>query len=188
MFSRCSMELLKSSMETFGLNTTTAGSVRCTLGSEFGVNLSDRKAFIRDQIDSFLETCVQRTHNNAVTVEEEDDEKAIHEEASETLKLEDNKSKSEEEEESDGHRSKKRRSAINRSRVLNIFAILGGSVVEFRKSEEVASYLNGCCTFLVGMMGSRKTTVGKVLSEALAYSFVDRCGEGGFERKMGTSV
>ncbi|KAL7176083.1 hypothetical protein ACSBR2_029624 [Camellia fascicularis] len=42
-----------------------------------------------------------------------------------------------------------------------------------RKGEEVASYLNGRCIFLVGMMGSGKTTVGKVLSEALAYSFVD---------------
>ncbi|CAL5348658.1 unnamed protein product [Camellia sinensis] len=42
-----------------------------------------------------------------------------------------------------------------------------------RKGEEVASYLNGRCIFLVGMMGSGKTTVGKILSEALAYSFVD---------------
>ncbi|KAI7996422.1 hypothetical protein LOK49_LG10G01535 [Camellia lanceoleosa] len=152
---------------TFDLNTTTTGSVQCTLGSEFGVNLSDHKAFIRDQIDSFLETCVQRTHNNAVTVEEEEDEEAIHEEASETLKLEDNKSKSEEEEESDGQRSKKRRE------------ITLGTCCKF---------LNCKRTFLSGMMGSRKTAVGKVLSEALAYSFVDRCGEGGFERKMGTSV
>ncbi|KAL7247204.1 hypothetical protein ACSBR2_002173 [Camellia fascicularis] len=43
-----------------------------------------------------------------------------------------------------------------------------------RKGEEVASYLNGRCIFFVGMMGAEKTTVGKVLSEALAYSFVDR--------------
>ncbi|XP_052190226.1 shikimate kinase 3, chloroplastic-like isoform X2 [Diospyros lotus] len=41
------------------------------------------------------------------------------------------------------------------------------------KGEEVAPYLNERCIFLVGMMGSGKTTVGKVLSEALAYSFVD---------------
>ncbi|KAL7236664.1 hypothetical protein ACSBR1_019879 [Camellia fascicularis] len=99
-------------LQTSDLNTTTAGSVRRTLESEFGVDLSDRKAFIRDQIDSFLETRVQRTHNNAVAVEEEEEEEeeeeAIHEEASETLKLEDNKSESEEEVESDGHRSKKR--------------------------------------------------------------------------------
>ncbi|KAJ0085913.1 hypothetical protein Patl1_07944 [Pistacia atlantica] len=41
------------------------------------------------------------------------------------------------------------------------------------KGKEVASCLNERCIFLVGMMGSGKTTVGKVLSEALGYSFVD---------------
>ncbi|KAK9270046.1 hypothetical protein L1049_025619 [Liquidambar formosana] len=42
-----------------------------------------------------------------------------------------------------------------------------------KKAEEVASCLDGRCIFLVGMMGSGKTTVGKVLSEALDYAFVD---------------
>ncbi|PIN26865.1 Shikimate kinase [Handroanthus impetiginosus] len=41
------------------------------------------------------------------------------------------------------------------------------------KSEEIEPYLNGRCIFLVGMMGSGKTTVGEVLSEALGYSFCD---------------
>ncbi|XP_057490358.1 shikimate kinase 3, chloroplastic-like isoform X1 [Actinidia eriantha] len=41
------------------------------------------------------------------------------------------------------------------------------------KGEEVLPYLNERCIFLVGMMGSGKTTVGKILSEALGYSFVD---------------
>lgn len=41
------------------------------------------------------------------------------------------------------------------------------------KAQEVASFLDGRCIFLVGMMGSGKTTVGKVLSDALGYSFVD---------------
>nr|UIP35191.1 shikimate kinase 1 [Leucojum aestivum] len=42
-----------------------------------------------------------------------------------------------------------------------------------RKSEDVLPYLNGRCIFLVGMMGSGKTTVGKILSEVLGYSFFD---------------
>ncbi|GLU16445.1 hypothetical protein SLE2022_328780 [Rubroshorea leprosula] len=42
-----------------------------------------------------------------------------------------------------------------------------------RKAQEVASCLKERCIFLVGMMGSGKTTVGKVLAEALGYSFVD---------------
>ncbi|XP_052195763.1 shikimate kinase, chloroplastic [Diospyros lotus] len=41
------------------------------------------------------------------------------------------------------------------------------------KSEEIEPYLNGRCIYLVGMMGSGKTTVGKILSEALGYSFFD---------------
>ncbi|XP_002527119.4 shikimate kinase 3, chloroplastic isoform X1 [Ricinus communis] len=41
------------------------------------------------------------------------------------------------------------------------------------KGKKVASGLKGCCVFLVGMMGSGKTTVGKILSEALGYTFVD---------------
>ncbi|KAL8551549.1 hypothetical protein ACS0TY_000588 [Phlomoides rotata] len=41
------------------------------------------------------------------------------------------------------------------------------------KSEEIEPYLDGRCLYLVGMMGSGKTTVGKVLSESLGYSFVD---------------
>ncbi|XP_074576185.1 shikimate kinase 3, chloroplastic-like isoform X1 [Curcuma longa] len=42
-----------------------------------------------------------------------------------------------------------------------------------KKSEDVLPYLNGRCIFLVGMMGSGKSTVGKILSEALGYSFFD---------------
>ncbi|XP_058084397.1 shikimate kinase 3, chloroplastic [Magnolia sinica] len=42
-----------------------------------------------------------------------------------------------------------------------------------RKARDVLPYLNGRCIYLVGMMGSGKTTVGKILSEALGYSFFD---------------
>ncbi|XP_057969920.1 shikimate kinase, chloroplastic isoform X2 [Malania oleifera] len=41
------------------------------------------------------------------------------------------------------------------------------------KSQEIVPYLNGRCIYLVGMMGCGKTTVGKILSELLGYSFVD---------------
>ncbi|KAH0455542.1 hypothetical protein IEQ34_015574 [Dendrobium chrysotoxum] len=42
-----------------------------------------------------------------------------------------------------------------------------------KKSEDVIPYMNERCLFLVGMMGSGKTTVGKILSEVLGYSFFD---------------
>ncbi|OIW18199.1 hypothetical protein TanjilG_31319 [Lupinus angustifolius] len=41
------------------------------------------------------------------------------------------------------------------------------------KSQEIEQYLNGRCIYLVGMMGSGKTTVGKVMSQVLGYSFCD---------------
>ncbi|KAA8530936.1 hypothetical protein F0562_005605 [Nyssa sinensis] len=41
------------------------------------------------------------------------------------------------------------------------------------KSEEIEPFLNGQCIYLVGMMGSGKTTVGRILAEALGYSFFD---------------
>ncbi|KAJ6791835.1 putative shikimate kinase 3, chloroplastic [Iris pallida] len=41
------------------------------------------------------------------------------------------------------------------------------------KANEVAPYLNDRCIYLVGMMGSGKTTVGTILAGVLAYSFLD---------------
>ncbi|NP_001130232.1 Shikimate kinase 3, chloroplastic [Zea mays] len=42
-----------------------------------------------------------------------------------------------------------------------------------QKAQDVLPYLDGRCVYLVGMMGSGKTTVGKILSEVLGYSFFD---------------
>ncbi|KAF2936112.1 hypothetical protein DAI22_04g280600 [Oryza sativa Japonica Group] len=42
-----------------------------------------------------------------------------------------------------------------------------------QKAEDVVPYLNDRCIYLVGMMGSGKTTVGKILAEVLGYSFFD---------------
>ncbi|XVF61758.1 hypothetical protein PTKIN_Ptkin08bG0156300 [Pterospermum kingtungense] len=41
------------------------------------------------------------------------------------------------------------------------------------KSQEIEPYLNGHNIYLVGLMGSGKTTVGKILSCELSYSFYD---------------
>ncbi|KAL2339437.1 hypothetical protein Fmac_007377 [Flemingia macrophylla] len=41
------------------------------------------------------------------------------------------------------------------------------------KSQEIQPYLSGRCIYLVGMMGSGKTTVGRILSHVLSYSFFD---------------
>ncbi|GAB4845210.1 hypothetical protein Ancab_038621 [Ancistrocladus abbreviatus] len=69
----------------------------------------------------------------------------------------------------------------------NLCACFDRSWLLKKKGQEVAPYLNGCCIFLVGMMGSGKTTVGKVLAEALGYSFID--SDKFIEQSMGgTSV
>ncbi|XVE83237.1 hypothetical protein DITRI_Ditri16bG0071600 [Diplodiscus trichospermus] len=41
------------------------------------------------------------------------------------------------------------------------------------KSQEIEPYLNGHSVYLIGLMGSGKTTVGKILSHVLNYSFFD---------------
>ncbi|XP_050232474.1 uncharacterized protein LOC126681121 isoform X2 [Mercurialis annua] len=47
---------LREILQNTDLNTATSGSVRRKLQEDFGVDLSDKKAFIREQIDSYLET------------------------------------------------------------------------------------------------------------------------------------
>ncbi|XP_038721427.1 shikimate kinase 1, chloroplastic-like isoform X2 [Tripterygium wilfordii] len=50
---------------------------------------------------------------------------------------------------------------------------LDDSLILKSMSQEVEPYLNGRCIYLVGMMGSGKTTVGRILSQVLGYSFHD---------------
>ena len=65
-------EILRSS----DLDTATAGSIRRQLEKDFGVDLSDRKTFVRDQIDIFLETLPPKQEQ-----EEEEEEEEVGEES-----------------------------------------------------------------------------------------------------------
>ncbi|KAE9613020.1 hypothetical protein Lal_00027530 [Lupinus albus] len=47
---------LREFLRSSDLNTTTTTTVRRQLESDFGIDLSDRKAFIREQVDLFLQT------------------------------------------------------------------------------------------------------------------------------------
>ncbi|KAF3670018.1 Protein TRI1 [Capsicum annuum] len=58
------IERLRQILTVSDLETATAGTVRRMLEEEFGVDLLDRKAFIRDQIDVFLRIHVQETPND----------------------------------------------------------------------------------------------------------------------------
>lgn len=41
------------------------------------------------------------------------------------------------------------------------------------KTHEIQPYLDGRCIYLVGMMGSGKTTIGRILADILGYTFYD---------------
>ncbi|CAN1250406.1 Shikimate kinase 1, chloroplastic, partial [Linum perenne] len=55
----------------------------------------------------------------------------------------------------------------------NSYSMLDEKFLLKTKSQEIEPYLRGRCIYLVGMMGSGKTTVGKVLADVLRYSFCD---------------
>ncbi|KAH1251116.1 Shikimate kinase 1, chloroplastic [Glycine max] len=56
----------------------------------------------------------------------------------------------------------------------SVHAPLDEELILKNRSQETQPYLNGRCIYLVGMMGSGKTTVGKIMSQVLGYSFCDR--------------
>ncbi|PHU30336.1 Protein TRI1 [Capsicum chinense] len=75
------IERLRQILTVSDLETATAGTVRRKLEEEFGVDLLDRKAFVRDQIDVFLRTHVQETPNDDVQevedVKEEEEKESV---------------------------------------------------------------------------------------------------------------
>lgn len=71
------VERLQTFLRTSDLNTTTGTTVRRKLEKDFSIDLSDRKAFIREQIGLFLEAQVAKPQNDDVEEEigEEDEAK-----------------------------------------------------------------------------------------------------------------
>lgn len=66
---------LREILSTSDLDTATAGSIRRELEKHFGVDLSDRKAFVRDQIDIYLESQVANPQDEEEgTAAEEEEE------------------------------------------------------------------------------------------------------------------
>ncbi|CAL5187928.1 unnamed protein product [Lathyrus oleraceus] len=66
---------LREFLRSSDLNTTTTSTVRRQLESDFGIDLSDRKAFIREQVDSFLQSVNQQQEDepeNDAVVEDAD--------------------------------------------------------------------------------------------------------------------
>ncbi|XP_009774096.1 upstream activation factor subunit UAF30 isoform X2 [Nicotiana tabacum] len=103
------VDRLREILKVSDLETTTAGSVRRKLEEEFGVDLNDRKAFIRDQIDLFLRTHVEETPNDDVQeVEQEQETENVKEEEND-----DSCSQEEENETDTGAKEKARSEKMN---------------------------------------------------------------------------
>ncbi|XP_028055541.1 upstream activation factor subunit spp27-like isoform X3 [Camellia sinensis] len=66
---------LRDFLRTSDLTTTTTATIRRRLEEDFGIDLSDKKAFIREQVDLFLQSQVDNAQEN-----EEEDEGEVNEE------------------------------------------------------------------------------------------------------------
>ncbi|KAK9053216.1 hypothetical protein SSX86_029848 [Deinandra increscens subsp. villosa] len=72
---------LRELLTTSDLNTTTTATIRRKLEQEFGTDLSDKKAFIRQQIDLYLQNQQQNEEEeDNEPVEEEEEEEEVEEE------------------------------------------------------------------------------------------------------------
>lgn len=65
---------LREFLSTSDLNTTTTASVRRQLEQDFGIDLRDKKAFIREQVDLYLENQQHNEDEQVEDTETEDEE------------------------------------------------------------------------------------------------------------------
>ncbi|TKY70541.1 Upstream activation factor subunit spp27 [Spatholobus suberectus] len=96
---------LREFLRSSDLNTTTNATVRRQLEADFGIDLSDRKAFIREQVDLFLQSEhnqpqeeEEEQHQNDDVEEDEEEEDAANPEQSQPS---DSKEETDEDEEED---------------------------------------------------------------------------------------
>lgn len=66
---------LREFLRSSDLNTTTTATVRRQLEKDFGIDLSDRKAFIREQVDLFLQSEHEQPKEEPEEPEDEEDKK-----------------------------------------------------------------------------------------------------------------
>ncbi|KAG6761448.1 hypothetical protein POTOM_034668 [Populus tomentosa] len=96
-------EILRSS----DLDTATAGSIRRQLEEDFGVDLSEKKKFIREQIDTFLETLNKGDGQSGNVTENEDNENdTVEDDENENDGIKEEEDEEEEEEDSETKESK----------------------------------------------------------------------------------
>lgn len=82
------IERLRDFLSTSDLNTTTNAILRRRLEEHFGIDLSDRKAFIREQVDAYMQSQFENAVENEGVDDEGEPEVAEEEEEEEELEEE----------------------------------------------------------------------------------------------------
>lgn len=77
------IERLRDFLSTSDLNTTTTAIIRRRLEEDFGIDLSDRKAFIREQVDVYMQSQFENAAENEEGVDDEGAPEAAEEEQEE---------------------------------------------------------------------------------------------------------
>jgi upstream activation factor subunit UAF30 len=111
------VERLREVLRESDLTTTTTGALRRRLEEDFGVDLSDKKTFVREQVDLLLSEFADKAEREdaAAHAEGEDPEQVTPEAEGDGAEGEEEEEEDEEEEEeeedgdSNGSRKKKRR-------------------------------------------------------------------------------
>jgi upstream activation factor subunit UAF30 len=111
-------ERLKEILQTADLTTTTTTSIRRKLEEELGVDLTSKKAFIREQVDLYLLQQQQQLENNEVKEEADEgiENEVKEEEHSSEQPGDEEEDEEEDEDEGSGKRSKKSSSNKEKSR------------------------------------------------------------------------
>lgn len=74
------IERLRDFLSTSDLNTTTTAIIRRRLEEDFGIDLSDRKAFIREQVDVYMQSQFENAAENEEGIDDGAPEAAEEEE------------------------------------------------------------------------------------------------------------
>ncbi|KAH0695568.1 hypothetical protein KY289_015567 [Solanum tuberosum] len=133
------VDRLREFLSTSDLNITTNTDVRRKLEEDFNIDLSDRKVFIREQIDLYLESHYQvnqENENNEEKMEEENDQGPPAEVKSQVSEEEEDQK--EEEEEEDPEEEEEEESEA----VAKLFG-LGTSMLEVSSSKPLANESRG---------------------------------------------
>lgn len=103
------VDRLRAFLRTSDLNTTTTGAVRRQLEADFDVDLGDKKAFIREQVDLFLSELENEKKEEEAEAEADAEENDVKEEEDEEEKNEESEVEEKEEEEEEDERTNRKR-------------------------------------------------------------------------------